>query len=323
MSQLWGWAVERRFARAKSYGCSLPVICVGNFTAGGTGKTPLSILIARELQMLGARPAFLTRGYRGRGGSPRRADLAIDTARDIGDEPLLLAREATVMVSADRTRGARLLEQDAGLTAPSVIIMDDGLQNPSLVKDLTIAVVDGRRGFGNGEVIPAGPLRAPLPFQLGLTDAVLVNRPPGVETAPDITEHLRQRFPGPVLEAWPEPEGDVAWLAGARVLAFAGIANPQRFFALVEQLGATIVRRAQFSDHHAFSEAEARRLLATASAEGLQLLTTEKDSVRLAGGTGSIGLLAATTRSLPIRLTMSERDRTRLLSLLEGVLSRR
>lgn len=322
IARAWGWAAKRRFAQTKPYRCWLPVICVGNFTAGGTGKTPLSILIARELQMLGAKPAFLTRGYGGKIRGPRRVDLALHTAGDIGDEAMLLAHEAPVMISADRVRGARLLESDAGLAAASVIIMDDGLQNPGLMKNLSIAVIDGHRAFGNEQVIPAGPLRAPLAFQLELAGAIVVNRTSPAEDPPEITERLRQRFPGPVLEAWPQPDGDFDWVAGSRVLAYSGIANPERFFGLLERLGATVVQRVAFPDHHAFSEADARWLLKSAAAEGVQLVTTEKDSVRLVGATGARGELAVATRTLAIRLGMSERDRSRLIALLEGLLAR-
>lgn len=323
VSRLWGWAAVRRFATTVAYRCSLPVVCVGNFTAGGTGKTPLSILIARELQMLGAKPAFLTRGYGGSARGPRRVDPSIDTAAEVGDEPLLLAREATVMIDAVRARGARMLEQDAGLTASTVIVMDDGLQNPGLAKNLAIAVVDGRRGLGNGLVIPAGPLRAPLQFQLGLAGAVVVTRPSGSGPSPQIADSLRQQFPGPVLEAWPEAGGESDWLAGTRVLAFAGIANPERFFTTLETLGAVVAHRVPFRDHHRFTASDARRLLALAQAERLSLVTTEKDGTRLKDATGVLADLAQATRMLPIRLVMSDRDRTRLIALLEGVLPTR
>lgn len=321
LARVWGWAAERRFARAKPYQCALPVICVGNFTAGGTGKTPLSLLIARHLVEMGARPAFLTRGYGGRLAGPRRVDPALDTATDVGDEALLLARIAQVMVSADRARGAQLIEQDSGIAPPSLIVMDDGLQNPGLKKDLSIAVVDGRRGVGNGEVLPAGPLRAPLEFQFRLVDAIVVNRSSGEGASSPAVAALRQKFPGPVLEAWPEPSGDVGWLAGARVVAYAGIANPERFFSLLETLGATVVERVAFADHHAFTPAEARRLLARARALNAQLVTTEKDWVRLTAQ-GPLGELAAATRTLPIQLTLSVQDQDRLLSLLHGVFMR-
>lgn len=323
LSRLWAWSAVRRYEKTKPYRCSLPVICAGNFTAGGTGKTPLSILIGRELQMMGARPAFLTRGYGGRTHGPHRVEPAIDTHADVGDEPLLLAREAQVMISANRKRGAELLEQDAGLRAASVIVMDDGLQNPALAKDLVFAVVDGQRGLGNGQVMPAGPLRAPLAFQLALAGAIVVNRISGDGPAPAIADQLRQQFPGPVLEAWPEPDGDVAWLKGARVLAFAGIANPQRFIAMLERLGANVVQRRLYRDHHAFTQADAQRLLELARAEDLIPVTTEKDSVRFTGRGGALAELAGQMRTLPIHLVMSERDRSRLISLLEGVIARR
>ena len=172
ISGLFGWAAQRRLLNAKPYQSRLPVICVGNFTAGGTGKTPLSLMIATLLKERGAKPAFLTRGYSGRKTGPVWVNPSADLASDVGDEPLLLAACAPTMVARDRAKGAQEIEASP---MASHIIMDDGLQNPSLAKALSIAVVDAVRGLGNGEVIPAGPLRAPIDFQFGLVDAVVVN----------------------------------------------------------------------------------------------------------------------------------------------------
>lgn len=321
LAALYAWASERRIHRTKSYRSRLPVICIGNFTAGGTGKTPLAIAIARQLADAGERPVFLTRGFKGRHRGPRWVDAATDTAAEVGDEPLLLARIAPVMIARDRRAGAIAIER--GDRPASVIVMDDGLQNPALVKDLAIAVVDGRRGIGNGAVIPAGPLRAPLAFQLTLADAIVVNQPPattgGSDSAPAasaVADELRRRFAGPLLAARPAPQGDLAWLSGATVVAYAGIANPDRFFRLLQTLGATIAARHVFPDHHAFTEADARRLLAEASRHQARLVTTEKDLVRLAGLGGARAQVRNASAALAIALVFGEDDAARLADLL-------
>ena len=190
--------------RSPSAKSPLPVICIGNFTAGGTGKTPLALLVADRLIQRGFTPVFLTRGYGSRVRGPTLVDPTRHGAADVGDEALLLARAACVMVAPDRTAGARAIVEQC-LDA-SLIIMDDGLQNPSLAKDLRIAVVDGARGFGNGLVIPAGPMRAPLGVQLAHTDIVVVN---GRRDDRDgIARAIAPAFAGPVLSAHQAPAGD-------------------------------------------------------------------------------------------------------------------
>jgi len=321
VSRLWGAAAERRYRNGEAYRCPVPVICVGNFTAGGTGKTPLALLIAGELGALGARPAFLTRGYGGRISGPHWVVPGRDTAADVGDEPLLLARTAPTLIGCDRASGARAIV--AAAARHGAIVMDDGLQNGALAKALTIAVVDGRRGVGNGLVIPAGPLRAPLAFQLSLADAVVVNRPEATgETGEesDFPDWLRHHFGGPVMRAWTRPAGDTSWVLGQPLVAFSGIGAPERFFRLVERLGGRIVERRVFADHHAFTEKEARDLLASGRRHGATLCTTEKDWVRLASH-GAMGTLRAEVRTIPIRLELDERDALRLKGLIEASLA--
>ena len=322
LASLYGYVAQARFRRAEPYRARIPVICVGNFTAGGTGKTPLSLFIAQMLIDRGETPAFLTRGYGGREPGPLWVEAGADASRRFGDEPLLLSRVAPTLVARDRALGAQAIESSGrGITA---IIMDDGLQNPALAKDLSLAIVDGSRGLGNGEVIPAGPLRAPIDFQLGLVDAVVVRNPlTGPDGAEGIHAYLRHRFPGPVLAAHTLAQGDVAWLAGTDVIAFAGIANPDRFFSLLESLGARISARFTYPDHHAFTAAEAEALLALAAEKGASLVTTEKDWVRLGGGDGAIAALQEQARTLPITLAFEERDQKRLQSLLEPALRQR
>lgn len=318
VSALYARVVEHRFDRAKPYRSSLPVICIGNLTVGGTGKTPFAMRVAEELRQLGELPVFLTRGYGGRIQAPHWVDPDADTARAVGDEPLLLARVAPTVVSKDRAAGAQAIEETG---RASVIVMDDGLQNPSLAKDFTIAVLDHRRGIGNGMVFPAGPLRARLAFQLNLVDAIVLNSPPGDSDGPgNDLSFLRSRFSRPVIRSRPEPSGNVDWLRGARVVAFAGIANPQRFFRLLETLGAQIAAVVQRPDHHFFDHADANEVLDLATNHNAIPVTTEKDWVRLGGGSGAIAELKQRSRALPIRATLDETERERLSSLLQSAL---
>lgn len=325
VARLWGAATERRIERATPSQASLPVICVGNFTAGGTGKTPFSLHLAKMLRDRGERPAFLTRGYRGRHAGPRTVDFAVDTVDDVGDEALLLARAAPTIVSRNRALGAATIANFSGLSPPTVIVMDDGLQNPGLRKDLSIAVVDGRRGFGNGEVIPSGPLRATLAFQLGLVDAIVLNRPSGNDgfQADTIARDLRQRFQGPVLQATVQPCTDTANLTGVRVLALAGIANPARFHATLATLGADIVERISFPDHHGFSDADAARVIPRAKALNARIVTTEKDWVRLIGRSGACAELRELAYALPIEMHINQSDTAQLVALIDTAITKR
>ncbi len=239
LGAIYGRVATARYWRATPYRSRLPVICIGNFTAGGTGKTPLAIHLCEALKAAGHAPAALTRGYGGRLSGPYWVNATTDVARDVGDEALLLARAAPTLVARDRRLGARAIE--IGPHPVTVIVMDDGLQNPALAKDLAIAVVDGGRGVGNGLVMPAGPLRAPLDFQLELTDVIVVNESAGSPAgAGPVTDWLRHRFAGPVLRASVVPAEAADWLQGARVVAWAGIGAPQRFFATLRALGADV-----------------------------------------------------------------------------------
>jgi tetraacyldisaccharide 4'-kinase len=321
---LWGRLAQSRFARGSAYQAAVPVICIGNFTAGGTGKTPLALDVARLVHAMGLKVAFLSRGYGGRERGPHWVDTERDRSRDVGDEPLLLAAAHPTLVCRDRATGARAIVD--GPVSVDVIVMDDGLQNPSVVKDLTVAVVDGARGIGNGRVIPAGPLRAPLAFQLTLVDAVVINRGAvegGPAPANDFADRLRREFEGPVLDAGIMPSGAIEWLSDAPVVAFAGIGVPDRFFATLRVHGARLADTIAFPDHHDFTPADATRLLQRARDLGATLVTTEKDRVRLAGLGGPLAELRDTARSLPVRMKLEPRDESRLVALIEGALGRR
>ena len=316
---IYGAAAQARFKITTPAAAGRPVVCVGNFTAGGTGKTPLCLRLAHMLREAGREPWFLTRGYGGRVAGPHRVDPVNDAAALVGDEPLLLAREAPTIIARDRRAGAAYISKVSPTSA--VIVMDDGLQNPSLSKALTIAIVDGRRGLGNGRVLPAGPLRAPLAFQLGLVDAIVVTMP--VDGAPPVdgpADRLRKSFPGPVLGVETKPAGDVAWLSEAKVAAFAGIANPERFFRLLAKLGAKVAVARAFADHHPLTALEATELMALARREEAVLVTTEKDQARLAGASGALASLRETAKVLAIRSQMPAGDEARLQSLLTGAI---
>jgi tetraacyldisaccharide 4'-kinase len=279
----------------------IPVICVGNFTLGGAGKTPTAIAVARMLIENGKAPFFLSRGYGGQLAGPVRVDPAIHKAADVGDEPLLLARHAPVIVSQDRVAGAAFA-RDAGA---DVIVMDDGLQNPSLHKDLTIAVIDARRLLGNGFVFPAGPLRAPLNAQLAIANCILLIGD-GRQTPSAIAAltHAQNR---PLLRGRLEPDSNAVKALGRRkVLAFAGIGDPEKFFMTLAGAGIEAVTEESFPDHHPYTGDDAQRLLALADAKHLIPVTTEKDLVRLSGHDRALANLATKTRAIPVTLMFED-----------------
>ena len=315
-SWLYGTIAKSRFNLVTPYRSRLPVICVGNFTAGGTGKTPLAMAIAEIVTAAGRTPWFLSRGFGGRLDGQEKVNPQKHCAAEVGDEPLLLAQRGPTVISRNRQHGAEFIERHA--PANTVIIMDDGLQNPQLHKDLRLAVIDAGRGLGNGKVIPAGPLRAPMEFQAGLADVIILNSRPGSDQTPAGLPDL------PILKATTEPAGDTAWLKDRSVVAFAGIANPDRFFGLLENLGATIVARRAYPDHQPLSQAEAADLLATARGQGAQLITTEKDSVRLSGPQqGSVNELRALVRTLQITTVFAAPERAKLESLVKTALDKK
>jgi tetraacyldisaccharide 4'-kinase len=274
------------------------VICVGNFTVGGAGKTPAAIAIARLLLESGHCPFFLSRGYGGRAAGPVRVEH--QRAIEVGDEPLLLARVAPTIVAHDRLAGA-LAAAEGGADA---IVMDDGLQNSSVDKDLAIVVIDGRRGIGNGRIFPAGPLRAPLEAQLDHIDAVLLVGSAGRAAECAIEAAQRRGLPVFHGELRPAPDA-VAALAGKRTLAFAGIADPDKFFATLEAHGIPAAVRKPFPDHHRYAADEMAALVACAQRDGLTLVTTEKDMARMNGDPAAIDLIGRSA-VLPVILTFKD-----------------
>ena len=229
---VYGAVASHRLAR-NGASAGVPVVCIGNPTVGGAGKTPAALTVARMLAADGETPVFLTRGYGGRLAGPVRVDPLQHRAADVGDEPLLLARAHATVVARDRVQGA----QAAVAAGAKVIVMDDGFQNPSLAKDFSVLVVDGRRGIGNGRTIPAGPLRAPLGAQLDRAQALIVV---GEGGAPSVMDEARKRAL-PVFGARLAPDAAfIASLAGKRVLAFAGIGDPEKFFATLRAGGVAV-----------------------------------------------------------------------------------
>lgn len=300
LAALYGSIAERRLTQSGER-VGIPVICIGNPTVGGAGKTPTAIAVARLLIAAGEHPAFLTRGYGGSLAGPVAVETS-HTAAEVGDEPLLLARIAPTIVSRDRVAGARLAKESGA----NVIVMDDGFQNPSLEKDLSVLVIDGARGIGNGKVIPAGPLRAPLGPQLARAHAILI--------VGDVTGAM-PTTDSPTLHARLEPDSvALASLKGCRVLAFAGIGNPPKFFATLAAAGINVQIQRGFADHHRYRADEAAALIAEAERHDLTLTTTEKDLARLKGDPG-LAALAARARALPVELMVSEADDFRRLVL--------
>lgn len=298
LAAIYGTVAAARMRRPGAR-AGVPVICAGNFTLGGAGKTPLAIWLARMLAETGATPALLSRGYGGSLTGPVCVDPASHSARDVGDEPLLLARAATTIVSRDRVAGAAAAA-DAGA---SIVIMDDGLQNPALAKDLTIAVVDGARGVGNGRVFPAGPLRAPLAAQMPHVDALIViGDGGGARAVIDAASAGGAR----VFYGRLEPDrAALAPLRARKTLAFAGIGNPEKFFATLGEAGIDAPVRRAFPDHHRYSAAEAAALIAQADRDDLDLLTTDKDLARMSGEP-QLENLAARAKALPVTLAVRD-----------------
>ncbi|MBX7200928.1 MAG: tetraacyldisaccharide 4'-kinase [Rhodospirillaceae bacterium] len=269
---MYGAVTAGRIARAQPVRVGVPVICVGNLTAGGTGKTPVAQAIARHLAAKGHKPAMLLRGYRGRKHTvPVRADPSSHTVADVGDEALLHARNFPVFVSPERAKAA-LMAIAEGATA---LIMDDGHQNPSLAKNLSLVVVDGMAGFGNGRIMPAGPLREDISAGLKRADAVVLMG----DDPRDLAARLSERLP--VLRARLVPGPEHRQLARQRVVAFAGIGDPGKFFRSLSAAGAQVVAKRVFDDHHEFDAADIQPILDEAYELGAIPVTTAKDAVRL------------------------------------------
>jgi len=302
-------AVAARRLQSPGQRVGVPVICLGNPTIGGAGKTPAALTVGRLLLAEHKRPFFLTRGYGGRLPGPVRVDPAIHRAADVGDEPLLLANLAPTIVARDRVAGANTARGGGA----NVIVMDDGFQNPALAKDLAILVVDGRRGVGNGRIVPAGPLRAPLEVQVAHAQAVLVVGAASAGADPILAVARYHRVA--IFHGRLEPDrATLDALGQRRVLAFAGIADPEKFYLTLSEAGVAVAERASFPDHYRYTAADARALIARADAGNLLLLTTEKDYARFAGD-AALAALAARANVLRVQLKVKEESDFRRMVL--------
>ncbi len=288
-----------RRALAKPYRARVPVICVGNLVVGGAGKTPIVESLAQMLVARGRKPAILSRGYGGSEPGPVQVDLARHGAGSVGDEPLMLSRVTSVWVGRDRAAAARAAS-DAGADC---LIMDDGFQNPGLYKDLSLLAIDGGYGFGNGRVMPAGPLREPAIAGLTRTDAVVMMG--------DDWFGLIPRIKKPVLRAALTPING-ADFSGKNLVAFAGIGRPEKFFATLEKIGAHLVARRDFPDHHVYSDTDLHALADEARAKDATLVTTEKDRARLAPPWRD--------RVVALAITVAWQDEDALSRMLDNVL---
>jgi len=295
---LYGRVARARMQRGARRAVDRPVLCVGNFTVGGSGKTPTVLALAQTALDLGLTPGILSRGYGGRLAGPVIVDADRHRASDVGDEPLLHAGVATTCVAKDRPAGAEHLIAHG----VDFIIMDDGFQSARLKYDLALLVIDARRALGNGAVLPAGPVRAPVADQIRHASALLRM---GTGTGADPVVRLMERAGKPTHDGRLVPLARTD-LKAIACLAYTGIGDPGKFFLTLGSIGADVQERRTFRDHHDYDESDAQELLATAAAKDLRLVTTAKDHVRLARQTGALAQLAMHSDVVEIRLCFDD-----------------
>lgn len=271
---IYGMVAAHHLSKRNGVRIDVPVLCIGNFTVGGAGKTPTAIYFARLARDEGFIPGIVSRGFGGNYSGVHLVDPETDTAKLVGDEPLLLARYASVAVCSNRAHAAEFLK----MRGCNFIIMDDGFQSARLYADYALLVVDASRGIGNGKIIPAGPLRAPLHAQMEKTDGILrIGTQVGADNVVGQAQEAGKPIFNAVLKASSQSD-----LSTGQFLAFAGIGNPGKFFDSLRASGAVIGATREFADHHPFTVQDIAQLRDEAALKDLRLITTAKDYVRLA-----------------------------------------
>jgi tetraacyldisaccharide 4'-kinase len=294
LAAIYGAVAAHRLQR-KGLDAGIPVFCVGNYHVGGAGKTPTVLALVKLLRDLGETPVVLSRGYGGRLRGPVMVDPDRHLAADVGDEPLMLAQTLPVAVARERIDGLALAKSQGA----TVIVMDDGFQNPTISKDASMIVIDAHRGLGNARVFPSGPLRAPLPPQIVRTDALIIV---GEGSAAEVVAATIAAQDKPVLTAQLKADdATLSSLRGRRVVAFAGIGDPERFFRTLRSNGIEVISARAFADHHLFTQGEIEALVAEAKRNAAIPVTTEKDLARLAVG-GELPPWANGIVAFPVKL---------------------
>ncbi len=305
VSYIWrfGHYAQQKILNTKE--TEIPVICVGNLTVGGSGKTPVVITLCRFLSGIGKSTSILTRGFGGKEKGPIFVSTNLHQSLDVGDEPLMMAHSLDVCVSRNRPLGANHILDKKKYDC---IVMDDGLQNPTLKKDLNIAVFDGKFGIGNGFLLPAGPMRQKLEVGIQNIDLVIFNGKDETGLGQKIPPHI------PIFTGELQPDEEIVEkMKNRRVYGFAGIGNPSRFFKTLNDIGADLVGEAHFADHHPYTDADLTQLYEEAMQSGAELVTTQKDWMRLPSDWRDRVL------TVPVRIHFSADDTIKIVSFLETI----